>query len=437
MQRILERLLRLQDASRAERSATLWSAVTFFLVLCSYYLLRPLRERIGTDLGPDRLDDLFGATLVCVTLANPVVMALANRMPSRRFVPLAWHAFAACMVVFCVLFTGTDFHGAKDMPWDATPVLVGAGYFIWLSTFNVFATTLFWMAAVEHFDTGQGRRLFGLVGVGGTTGAVAGSLVIHQLAHLIQPEHQLLLAAGCLEAAVFCFLRMTASCRTMRQQGGGAPAGVRKEPIADAGVLEGMRRFVRSPYLWGIGLYMLLMGAMSTPIYFQQNLLVAEIVPDRAAREELFAVLNLVGQSFVLLLQLFATGRVLVFVGVGAVLLVMPFTTALGLGALALAPTITTLVMVEVLRRGAQFALDKPAREVLYTPLSLEEKHKTKAFLDTFVFRLGDWCGAKLQVSLRELDAGTSQLALGAVPIAMACATIGWLLGRRVRNHPG
>jgi len=279
--------------------------------------------------------------------------------------------------------------------------------------------------------------LFGLVGVGGTTGAVAGSLVIHQLAHLIQPEHQLLLAAGCLEAAVFCFLRMTASCRTMRQQGGGAPAGVRKEPIADAGVLEGMRRFVRSPYLWGIGLYMLLMGAMSTPIYFQQNLLVAEIVPDRAAREELFAVLNLVGQSFVLLLQLFATGRVLVFVGVGAVLLVMPFTTALGLGALALAPTITTLVMVEVLRRGAQFALDKPAREVLYTPLSLEEKHKTKAFLDTFVFRLGDWCGAKLQVSLRELDAGTSQLALGAVPIAMACATIGWLLGRRVRNHPG
>jgi hypothetical protein len=51
---------------------------------------------------------------------------------------------------------------------------------------------------------------------------------------------------------------------------------------------------------------------------------------------------------------------------------------------------LSTLVAFQVVRRGVQYGIERPAREVLYTVVSAEEKYKAKSFIDTVVFRGGD-----------------------------------------------
>jgi AAA family ATP:ADP antiporter len=136
-------------------------------------------------------------------------------------------------------------------------------------------------------------------------------------------------------------------------------------------------------------------------------------------------------QTVVLALQLFCTGRLLQR-WPGAVLLVsLPIVSIFGLGALWLAPALLTINLVQVVRGGAQYAFEKPAREVLYTPLSLATKHKVKFLLDTFAFRLGDLCGAVLVVGLGAAQVSVAGILAITVVVALAWIALGLVLGRR------
>jgi len=185
----------------------------------------------------------------------------------------------------------------------------------------------------------------------------------------------------------------------------------------------------RSPYLLGICLFLLLYSISSTLIYFEQARIVRASFPDAASRTAFFARIDLYVNLLTAFTQLFFTGRILAWLGVGGALAALPTITLAGFGALAASPGATTLVWFQVIRRGAEFAVVRPAREVLFTVVSREEKYTSKNLIDTFVYRGGDALGALLDRGLALLALGAGGIALALVPVAGAWVALAAWLG--------
>jgi AAA family ATP:ADP antiporter len=110
-------------------------------------------------------------------------------------------------------------------------------------------------------------------------------------------------------------------------------------------------------------------------------------------RTQAFARLDFYTNALTLLAQLFLTRQIIRLIGIGGTLSVLPTLTFAGFGALAATGSVPVLFGYQVMRRGVHYAIDRPAREVLFTPLSPDAKYKSKAFIDTFVYRAGDMLG--------------------------------------------
>jgi len=427
-QRLL-RLLRLHDATPVERAAALWTAALFFAVLCAYYLLRPLREEIGTAFGKQNLLLLFVQTFVLITLLNPIYMLLANRLPTSRFLPGVLHAFAASFVVLAVVSMRVPPLPQGAVAWSSVEGLTAAFFYSWVTAFVVCGVALVWVHAVDFFTTQQGKRLFGFVALGGTLGAIVASTVALLAASL--PRAWVMLAAGLvLEIAVLCHRRSLRACIAM--VGGDERAATR---VAASGVLEGLRLLWRSPYLLGIAMFVLISSVAATSFYYVLNDLAGSQIASDQDRRALFSTINLCQNLCALVIQVWVTRSALLRLGLAVVLCIMPAVTLLGLSLVAVVPTIVVMAVFEVARRTLQFAFDKPAREVLFTPLGLEEKYKSKAFLDTAVLRCGDLVGASVNDVLVRLQVGAVAVAAGALPFVLVWGGVGWWLGRRCREQ--
>jgi ATP:ADP antiporter, AAA family len=425
--RWLLRSLGLADATAAERRATFWTAAMFGLALASTFVLRPLRDQFGVDRGVARLPYLYSLTLVVTTVFVPAFWWLANRMPSRRFVPAALHASAAMMLLlfFALTAVGSYDWQARGARW------VGEAFWGFFSAFNVAVPTLVWIHAVEHFRREQGLRLFGIIGVGGTAGAVLGSLLAQQVSSMALPPSSAALASlVLLESTFLCYLGSRRACSRMPVVATAAAAPDAR--VSRSGMLAGLRLLFADRHLLAIAGYMLLLGMVATAFAVAQTELVGEQVASPRAQHGWLAHTELLSQSLVLGLQLFCTGRLLRRLPAALFLSLMPLLSTLGLGVLWLWPTVATVAVVQILRRGAQFSLEKPSREVLYTPLDLETKHKVKFLLDTFALRAGDLIGACFQVYvLRKADIGATGILIATVTLAGLWAAIGIGLGRR------
>ncbi|MCA8964869.1 MAG: hypothetical protein H6838_09365 [Planctomycetes bacterium] len=421
----LLRFLGLHDATSDERRATLWVSVMFFCALSSTFLLRPLRDQFGVHQGVEELPALYSLTLLATVVAVLPFWWLANRMPSRRFVPIVLHL---CAAAFVLLALGLNVIG--DYDWSRLPWLGGV-FWGGFSAVNVIVPTMVWIHAVEHFHRDQARRLFGLVAVGGTLGAVFGSWASSFLTGTAHAPLWLsgAAAAALLEFAFLAFALSRPACVRMKEAG--EPGGAAAPQAATGGVLEGFRVLLRDGYAQRIGVYMMLLGVLATSFYAAQTELVGEQIKAGKAQHQWLASAEFWGQGLVLVLQLFWTGRLMKRLP-GAVLLVsLPVVSVLGLGIWWLAPTAAAIFFVQIGRRGTQYAFEKPAREVLYTPLSLETKHKVKFLLDTFAFRLGDLLGAVLQLQLRDWKLTTGGIVLVTIGVAVVWIALGLSLGRR------
>lgn len=104
---------------------------------------------------------------------------------------------------------------------------------------------------------------------------------------------------------------------------------------------------------------------------------------------------------------------------------------ALGFLALGFAPVLAVLVAVQILRRAGDYAVTRPAREMLYVVLGREEKYKAKNFIDTVVYRGGDAVSAWAYAGLRAMGLGLGAIAFVAVPLSLAWAWLAYRLGRR------
>lgn len=401
-----------------ELKPALWAASYFFSIMAAYFILRPIRDEAAVAGGIRNLPWMFTATMIAMLIVNPAFAALVARLSRQRFVSLAYRFFVVNLLIFFALF--------KGLP-EAHQIWVGRAFYIWASVFNLFVVSVFWGFMADAFTSEQGKRLFGFIGVGGTLGTIVGSTITASLVQAVGSAALLLVSAVFLEVAVLLVRRLSSLFRERAAAGGAAPA----EAAIGGGVLDGIKHVLASPYLLGIGLYMLLYTIGSTFLYFQQAYVVEAAYQDRAARTALFARIDLAVNTLTIVAQLFLTGRLMQRLGIAAMLAIVPAISVIGFAGLGLWPTVAMLVGFQVLRRAGNFAVARPSREVLYTVVSREDKFKAKSFNDTFVYRLGDQIGAWTDKAVGALGYGMGGLALLAAPLAALWLVVGVWLGRR------
>ena len=415
-------------ARDGEGAVLLWSTAYYFLVLCAYYVIRPIRDDTGAASGAENLAWLFTGTLAGMLLAHPLYTTVVAKVTRRRFVSWAYRFFALNLVAFYLYFRSAD---------PAQAIWAGRIFFIWTSVFNLFVVSVFWSLTTDLFRPGQGKRLFGFVAVGGTLGAMLGATITSSLVGVVGGVGLMLVSAVILELAVQAALVIDKHEGAMRsaalaegERASDATRDTSKEVIG-GGILDGIKHTFSSPYLFGIATLILFYTISSTFLYFQQADIVAAAFGDnRDERTRVFANMDLITNGLTLIAQLFLTGRVMKWLGVGAALAFLPVLTMLGFGILGIAPVLSVLIVFQVARRAGNFAIQRPGREALFTVLPRTDKYKAKNFSDTFVYRLGDQVGAWSYTGMAVFGLGASGLAFTMVPFAALWLLLTVWLGR-------
>ncbi len=397
-----------------ERAALAWSFAYFFCLLCGYYILRPLRDEMGIQGGVQALPWVFTATLLAMLAAVPLFGWASARLPRRRLLPAVYGFFLLNLLgFFAALRSG------------AAPEWTARAFFVWVSVYNLFVVSVFWSFMVDLFRREQAQRLFGFIAAGGSAGALIGPALTAALARPLGTVNLLLVSAAFLALATLCLFRLLAwgAARGGEQSAAEAPLG--------GGVWGGVREVARSPYLLGIAGYMVLYTVLSTFLYFQQARLVADAGLASEARTSLFASMDLAVNLLALTGQAFLTARLIRRFGVALALALVPALTLVGFGVLALFPVLAVAVGFQVLRRAADFAIARPARELLYAVVEREAKYKAKNFNDTVVYRSGDAAGGWAFAGLGALGLGLAGIAWAALPLAALWIALSLALGRR------
>lgn len=403
-------LRRVVDAKPGEVPALLWSFAYFFCLLCGYYILRPVRDEMGIQGGVENLQWLFTGTFLAMLAAVPFFGWASARLPRPRLLPVVYLFFVANLLAFWALFH-----------WALAPAATARAFFIWVSVFNLFVVSVFWSFMADIYSNEQARRLFGFIAAGGSAGAIAGPALTAGLVAGVGVFNLLLLSAALLALALVCIGRLG---RWARQ----APRAA--EAALGGGMLAGVRLVLRSPYLLGMCAFVLLYTTLATFLYFEQAHIVRDAFPDSALRTRWFARLDMAVNTLTFFGQVFLSARLIAAIGLPLTLALLPAFSVFAFLALALAPTLAVLIIIQVLRRAGGFAITAPAREVLFTVVTREQKYKSKNFIDTVVSRGADVLSGWLFVLLSGIGLGLGGVALVAVPLALAWLAVAFALGR-------
>jgi ATP:ADP antiporter, AAA family len=421
--RLLPLLRAIVDVKPSELKAMVFAGLYFFILLGSYFILRPIRDEMAVTAGVSKLPWLFAGTLGAMILCNPLYSTLVARLRVKQFIGITYQFFVLNLVLFFVLWRTLS---------PAGQLWVGRVFFVWTSVYNLFVVSVFWSFMADNFRSEQGKRLFGFIGMGGTAGSICGSALTAALATRIGATQLLIVSAALLEVTFLIVLGFPRPSAVQPRVTASEPPS----PIIGGSAWAGISRIAKSPYLIGICAFLLLYTLGSTFIYFEQTEVVGRYFSSRNARTEMLAKLEFGSQLLTVLIQFFLTGRLIRWIGLAATLAVMPTIsvlgfTAMGLSALKATALLPSFVAFSILRRGTNFGLTNPGKEVLFTVVKREDKFKAKSFIDTFVYRAGDQIAAWTYAALSALGLGLSGIAWVAVPLSAIFIALSVWLGRK------
>ncbi|HEX7152044.1 MAG TPA: MFS transporter [Thermoanaerobaculia bacterium] len=380
--------------------------LTFFCVLCGYFVLRPVRDEIGARAGIENLPWLFSATFVATLLLVPLFGWIVSRT-KRRVIATA--TYVVCAVLLLLTYTALQ-QGADLVAW-------GVGLFVGISVLNLFIISVFWSLMADSYDEGEARRFYGIVAVGGTAGAIAGPALTALLAPKIGPMNLLPISATFLGLAAVLSLLIPRRRDVVPQQKIGG------------NIFAGIGLALRSPILRRVALIIICYTTVSTILYMEQADIVKQAFSDSGERTRYFALIDLVNNSLTVAVQALITSRVLTRFGLRVALTAHPALIGTGLIALAMFPRLALIAVLQVIHRVGEHGFTRPGREVLFTAVTPEERFKAKNFIDTFVYRGNDALVAWGIGALHSAGAGLGSIAALGALVAGGWAINGYTLG--------
>ncbi len=364
--------------------------VCVFLILCAYYVLKTSREGLILTGGVFGLDGAelkiyaSGAMAILLMGLIPAYSALANKVSRLRLINYSYTGVLVSLAVFFVL-------GRAGVP-------VGLPFLIWLGLVSVFLIAQFWSYANDIYSEEQGKRLFAVIAIGGSAGAIAGP----KLTELSDTFTLMLVAAGILAGCLVLFNLINRRATPADGKGKGKDEG----PTSGPG---GFSLIMKDRYLLLIGVMVLIANLVNSMGEFLLSTAAAnhaaELIPgvssDPAvsdARREIikafygdfFFWVNLVG----FIIQAFLVSRIIKWIGVRGALFIMPIVAFGTYGAIALIGGLMITRTMKVAENSTDYSLHNTVRQALFLPTSRDAKYKAKAAIDVFFVRFGDTISA-------------------------------------------
>jgi AAA family ATP:ADP antiporter len=393
-----------------EVQAAAIAALYFFFVLGAYYIIRPIREQLGAAAGgSDVLPMLWSATFVATIVLTPFYGAIVARYPRRVFIPIAYAFFAIGMIAFSPLLS-TETPGT----------LLAAAFYVWVSVFNLFVVAVFWSFMADLFTDEQARRLFGPIGIGGTIGAITGPTLAKTLVAQVGISGLLWISALALCAALVCVLVLGHWAKRY----GRRDARIAEQPIG-GGWWNGARLVWSDPFLRSMAILMLLSDVIGTMLY-ALNSDIGALLQNAAARTAYFAGIDQMANSLQICFQLLVAPLLLSRFGPLSVLVFAALMNIVVLSMVGLTPGPEVTMIAMIVSRAGGYGLVQPARESLYTRVPRELRYKSKAFIDTAVWRLGDVLTSYAMVGLRGIGFGVPAFAAMASIASVVTILFSW-----------
>ena len=418
--RTLQRAAKIEPG---EGPAVVTAFLLYFCVLGGYFAVRPVRETVGTILGADRTADLFVWTWIASLAIVPIYGALCARF--RRSVFLPWiYGFVAISLALIGLVLGAS-----------ESVAAASFFFVFISVLNLFVISVLWSFLLELFDSGQVKRLFGVIAAGGTAGALGGPLLTDLTVRFIGNDGVLFMGASLFVVAIICqrvLLRIWAKSGWQGSAGG----AIGDKPMG-GNPFAGFTLILKSPYLIGIATFVILLASVNTFLYFAQLRIVTDTFADTEVRTQVFSRIDYTVQSLTIIAQLLFTGRIASKWGIGSLLTFVPIAMIVGFLLLASLHTFPILVAVMITRRVGEYSFVRPGREMLFSRVDTETKYKAKNAIDVPVYRGGDALIAQVDSVLSNAGASAASMALLGAGAATLWAVNGIVVGRSRREGEG
>jgi len=394
----MHRALFLRGLSRHQRLKAALLSSWFFVAIATLWLLKPVRvASLLAHLGATETPYVRLAGVVTVAATVAVYSIVVNRVSRVKLARGSNLLFGALLVAFwlAIRIGGPALGAQRPFVWAV---------YILVEIYSVVMIGIFWTYTNDIVTTAESNALYGVIGLGGVLGGVAGGAFVDLFARRMGSVNLLLVCAALVVVSAALASLTEATLKPAHRP---LPAEI-DHPLAEA--VEGAREVLRSRYLVLLVAIVVAYEFTATLTDFGVNVIFERAYPDEADLTQMYGRLGWIVSGTAIFGQLALVPLLLPWKR--AALMLSPLVMLGGaLGALLL-PGVAMAMVLSAADRGLNYSLQQSTKESLYVPLSDVQKYKAKAFIDMFVDRAAKAAAAFVLIGVIAVQGASVQTVL-------------------------
>jgi len=385
------------------------AGIFFFLVLCSWYILRPVRNEMAVQ-NSDILPYLLGIGALVMLLLNPIYSWLASQRNLRGVLIGCYSFFIINLLIFITLW---EFFNLSAAIW------LSQIFYIWCNVYSFFVVSIFWVVIINLFRGDNATNTFGVIAAGGSLGAFLGSEISKQLASTFNESGIIFFTSI---SIIFLILALAVGLILLNRFASSKDI----DTAVGGNSFDALKNLISSAQIRSIGLYMYIWTAMMTVHWVTSIEIVNAWSSDGGDRIIFFSRIEQTVTILTLFTQFFLTSMIIKFAGPKTILMFYGF---LFMGAFIgyyLNPSIGFVFVITIILRLFEYGINKPTREVVFSYLKRTDRYKSTVMVDTFLVRMGDFSGSGFILITKSFGMAFSHVPLLAIPFAGCLALLGY-----------
>ena len=393
---------------------SLTASFLFFLVLSSWYILRPVRNEMAVA-NVEELPYLLAAGAILMLLVNPLYSWMASKSDLRKIVFFCYSFFILNLIFFLLSWRVFDL---GDSIW------LGRIFYVWCNIYSFFVVSIFWVVIINIYRDSRTRSFYGIIMAGGSLGALFGSEISKRFSNsfndfgleFFSMSSAILLFLGMLLAIFITSKSKHSNQLELNNVGGGS--------------FDGIKNSLKRSEIRNIAIYVWLWTGLMTIQWITAINIVENWSQESAQRLRFFATVEQVTSPLTLIVQLFLTNIIIKKFGIKNIMLMYGLLFFLAYLAYGLMPSIISVGIVTVILRIFEYGINKPTRETIFSALQKNDRYKSTVFIDTFISRFGDLAGSGFIALSKFTSIAANTVPLVALPIAGYLSFIGIKISR-------